>query len=120
MHDTFAKIGLEVIAFPSNDFDQEPRTNAEIKKWVKEQYNLKFKIMAKTHVNGPHTGSVFRWLRTNSRLYHPETNMSDLIGWNFFKFLIDGRTGKIVKILNNKQDPYQLVPEIRKLLGEYE
>lgn len=118
MHNHYGELGLEVIAFPSNDFYQESKTNSEIKQWCEQNFGNEIKLMAKTHVNGPETNSVFRWLRTNSDRYDPDTGMSDKIQWNYGKFLISITTGKVVTYLGPQERPDKLIPDIENLLNQ--
>ena len=52
--------GLEIIAFPCNQFGrQEPKSNAEIKKFTREKYNYSGTLMSKSDVNGDNINDVF-------------------------------------------------------------
>ena len=45
MREEFREKGLEVLAFPCNQFgNAEPGSNAEIKKFVQEKYSVKFPL----------------------------------------------------------------------------
>ena len=49
MYDNFSNKGLEILAFPSNQFgDQEPGSNEEIQNFCKS-YGLSFPIFAKVY-----------------------------------------------------------------------
>src|SRR5262245_35237200 len=49
----FRDKGLVVLGFPSNDFgEQEPGTNAEIKKFCTSRYQVTFPMFAKIRVKG--------------------------------------------------------------------
>ena len=79
--------GLEIIAFPSNDFrDQEKGTDEEIAKFCSLNYNIKFLLARKAHVKSlPGQSPVFFWLT------HAESNgwNQQLPTWNFSKYLVN-------------------------------
>ena len=55
--------GLEIIAYPCNQFaNQEPGTAAEIIEFQK-QYNVTFPIVEKIDVNGPNADPAWAWMR---------------------------------------------------------
>ena len=118
LYKMYGEHGLEIIDFPSNDFkNQEPKTNPEIKAWIAKTYQSKFLVMAKDHVNGPDTSEVYRWLRTNSEQYNQKTRYSEIIPWNYAKFLIDGSTGKVIKYNPPIEAPLELKSLIENLLN---
>jgi len=96
LHRTLKDQGLQIIAFPSNSFNLEPRSDFDIQEFVKENYDVTFPVLAKVDVNGPNTPQVFNWLKS-STVYtrSPEWFTLDDSGlqltdvqWNFEKFLI--------------------------------
>jgi glutathione peroxidase len=69
----YAKKGLEILAFPCNQFgSQEPGTDEQIKKYAHEKKNARYQLFKKTNVNGPSANEVFKFLRYNSELFIPE------------------------------------------------
>src|SRR5512136_3386695 len=57
--------GLEILAFPSNDFGgQEPGTNQEIKKFCERRYRTTFPLFGKIPVKGPRADPLYRYLTT--------------------------------------------------------
>jgi glutathione peroxidase len=52
LYTKYASEGLEIIGFPSNQFQQEPGTNPEIQRFVKDEYQVTFPVMQKIVVNG--------------------------------------------------------------------
>jgi len=61
LYEKYGPHGLEILAFPSNQFGgQEPGNNEHIKKFVTTRYNVTFPLMAKTDVNGYNSNPVFR------------------------------------------------------------
>jgi glutathione peroxidase len=83
--------GLDVLAFPSNDFgSQEPGTEAEIKEFCTSKFHVTFPLFAKITVKGPNKNSLYAYLTSS------EANASTTgeIKWNFTKFLV-GRDGRV-------------------------
>jgi len=91
--------GLEIIAFPSDSFNQEPLETKEIVSTVKEKYGVTFPIMSKCEVNGDNQEKVFKFLKAaNVRKGQekvPEWNKLEDSGlhpldihWNFEKFIV--------------------------------
>ena len=124
--------GLEVLAFPCNQFGgQEPGTDEEIRDFCSTQYDVTFPVFSKIDVNGPLADSLFVHLRTqapgdfgpaNGRLYdhvkasRPETLGTDEVKWNFTKFLI-GRDGEVVRRYEPNVTPEEIQPDVEALLG---
>jgi len=103
--------GLEIYAFPCNQFaNQEPGTNAEIKAWAIENYNVTFPMMSKIDVNGPNAIPLFQWLRSESSLE------GRAISWNFGKFVLNAN-GDIVRYWPPEVNPNGTLPVILDLLG---
>jgi glutathione peroxidase len=77
---------LIILAFPSNDFNQEKDDDNEIKAFCANRYNIQFPIIKKSVVTkaaGQH--AIFSWL-TDSVQNGWNTKGPD---WNFCKYLID-------------------------------
>jgi glutathione peroxidase len=106
--------GLEVLAFPSNQFGkQEPGSATDIAQFCERNFGVTFPVFAKIDVNGPNAHPIFRLL-TRSRRGFLGTRR---IKWNFTKFLVD-RRGNIVRRYAPSTDPMKLRTEIEKLLAE--
>jgi len=86
LYSEFADLGLEILDFPSNDFNQEPLGGSDLKDWLGKKYGSTFLLMGKAHVNGPEACETFRWLRKNSELGSSEDGKANKIPWNFAKF----------------------------------
>lgn len=81
---------LVVIVFPSNSFNNESRSNAEIRSAIESAYGASFIIAQKASVSGTDIQPVFNWLTKQS-----ENGLSDgNVTTDFYKYLID-RTGNI-------------------------
>ncbi len=86
---------VTIIAFPSNSFGNESRTNAEIRQFCQSNYGVSFRIASKNSVSGADAQPLFHWLR-----YASENGVLDgVTGRDFQKYLI-GRDGKIIGIFN--------------------
>ncbi|MFC2096708.1 glutathione peroxidase [Bacteroidota bacterium] len=101
LYKKYKKDGVEIIAFPCNDFyKREPGTNIEISEVYKKKYKITFPVMSKTHVKGDNIHPVYRFLTQKDRNGFDDTQVS----WNFQKYLIN-RNGKIEKIIKPKTKP---------------
>jgi glutathione peroxidase len=99
LYNRYKDKGFEILGFPCNDFgQQEPGTNAEIKRFCTEKYNVTFKLFDKIKVQGDEKTPLYAKLTNND-----VTGKSD-IGWNFEKFLID-KNGNIVARFRSKITP---------------
>lgn len=104
LYEKFKPRGLEIIAFPSNSFNQEPLESKEVRAVVKEKFGATFPIMSKCNVNGENQHPLFKWLKATynrGKAKVPEWNEIEQSGldrkdihWNFEKFvvfMVDGR-----------------------------
>ncbi|RLN89929.1 hypothetical protein BBJ28_00004624 [Nothophytophthora sp. Chile5] len=104
--------GLEILAFPCNQFlQQEPGTHEEIMEFVK-QYDCKFTFFEKADVNGATARPVFTYLKAKL----PGT-FGNYIKWNFTKFLVD-RNGQPFKRYAPKENPLSFEEDIKELLAK--
>ncbi|VDP99875.1 unnamed protein product [Trichobilharzia regenti] len=92
MHTQLVGKGLRILAFPCNQFGgQEPWPEAEIKKFVTENYGVQFDMFAKINVNGSDAHPLYKFLK-----HRLGGTLISAIKWNFSKFLVD-REGQPVK-----------------------
>jgi glutathione peroxidase len=78
--------GLEILAFPCNQFgSQEPGDAEEIKKFCSLNYDVSFPLFSKVDVNGDETAPFYSFLKESL----PGILGSKSIKWNFTKFLVD-------------------------------
>jgi glutathione peroxidase len=90
--------GLEVLAFPSNDFGgQEPGSAADIKKFCELKYKTTFPLFDKVVVKGAGAHPLYKYLQGL------KDNGGD-VKWNFNKFLVDPN-GAVVAHLESGVDP---------------
>ncbi|KAJ1346885.1 Glutathione peroxidase 2 [Parelaphostrongylus tenuis] len=111
--DKYKSQGLEVAAFPCNQFGgQEPGSEDDIKKFVESKFNFKPDLYAKIDVNGANAAPLYEFLKKEKG-----GTLIDAIKWNFTKFLID-RNGKVNKRYAPTTEPKEMVPDIEALLAE--
>ena len=104
--------GLEILAFPSNDFSaQEPGTNDEIQEFCQLNFGIEFSVNQKIKVKGEGQHPLFKALtedkkqsvKNNNGALEKLLNEKGLltgfdhdIHWNFEKFLVNEK-GEIVE-----------------------
>lgn len=73
------------LAFPSNQFYQEPMSDCHIQSYLQETASLTFPIFQKVQVNGHNAHPLFKFLSTKL----PGVLGTTSIKWNFTKFFLD-------------------------------
>ncbi len=112
LHEKYHTKGLSVLGFPCNQFlSQEPGTEEQIKEFCSLTFGVKFDMFSKIDVNGANTHPLYRYLKANSS----GIMGTDLIKWNFTKFLVD-REGKVVKRYAPSTEPKTIEKDILELL----
>jgi glutathione peroxidase len=91
----YAKRGLVVMGFPSNDFAQESGSNEQIAELCFNTYGVKFPMFGKTVVKGPQANPLYVALAQAT---------GQAPGWNFHKYLVD-RQGKPVAAYGSRVTP---------------
>ena len=105
--------GLVIVGFPCNQFGaQEPGSEAQILEFCELNFGVSFPIMAKVDVNGSQSAPVFDFLKCSA----PGLLGTEIIKWNFTKFLV-GRDGQVIKRYAPKDEPKDIVADIKKALG---
>ena len=87
LSDKYKSRGLIVLGVPSNSFNQEKKSNSEVKKFCEVNFNINFPLTAITEVKGDNAHDLFKWAKNNH-------GKSAIPKWNFFKILIN-KEGKI-------------------------
>jgi glutathione peroxidase len=108
--------GLVIVGIPANNFaQQEPGTDAEIKTFCSNKYNVTFPMMSKVSVLGDDKTPLYVFLTDKSA--NPQVGGD--IKWNFTKFLFD-RSGKPVARFepNVTPDSPQVTAAIETALGQ--
>jgi glutathione peroxidase len=109
LQDKYASRGLVVLAVPSNDFNQELASGAEVKEYCAVNFDLTLPMTEITHVKGAEAHPFYAWLRDQ----HGFTP-----GWNFNKVLI-GPDGELVATWGamTKPNSKSIVSKIEPLLN---
>jgi glutathione peroxidase len=112
LYERYQPQGLEVLAFPCNQFgQQEPGDDASIASFCATRYAVSFPVFAKLDVNGEHAHPLFTYLKTSL----PGVLGSQGIKWNFTKFLVD-RAGVPRQRYGSLLTPANLAKDIEHLL----
>jgi len=111
--DQHAKRGLQVLIFPSNSFNQEHKTNPEIKEWNSKHKGASFDVFSRIAVNGDCTHPLYAYLK------HAKGGPFgvNFIKWNYTKFLI-GRNGRAVKRYAPTTEPVDAEKDIEAELAK--
>ena len=80
IHENYKNKGLIVIGVPSDNFNQEPGSEEDIKKFCMVNFNITFDLTKKNNVVGPEAHPFFKWIDKN---YNVKPK------WNFYKFVIN-------------------------------
>jgi glutathione peroxidase len=92
LYEKYKDKGFVIIGVPANNFmSQEPGTNAEIKTFCSNKYNVTFPMMSKVSVKGDDKAPLYTFLTDKAS----DPQFGGDIKWNFTKFLFD-RSGKPV------------------------
>lgn len=96
------KDSLVVIGFPSNDFGNEPRTDAEIKLLLQNTYHIGFPVSVKTTVKDSltTTHAIYTWLQNQSE--NGSINMK--VKKDFQKYIVD-KNGMLIGVFGAKTNP---------------
>lgn len=86
LQDRYGPQGLYVLAVPSNDFDQELASGAEVKEYCTLTFDLTLPMTDITPVKGASAHPFYAWLR-DTHGFEP--------AWNFNKVLLD-QQGNVV------------------------
>lgn len=95
LHTDRAKEGLVVVGIPSQDFNQEAGTEAEVKRFCEANFGIDFPMTAILKVRGPEAHPFYRWVK-GARGWEP--------GWNFNKVLV-GRDGRVAGVFGASDEP---------------
>lgn len=108
LHKSYESKGLTVVAFPSQSFDQELKSDTEVAKFCKIKFGVTFPLASRTLVAGKDAHPLFKFLTSNAPV-------KGEVKWNFEKFLVD-RKGNIVARFGSDKKPEEIEGEIKKLL----
>lgn len=114
LYEQYQKQGLEILGFPANNFmAQEPGSDAKIKQFCTNKYQVSFPMFSKISVKGKNIHPLYAYLtkkEQNGVLDAP-------VAWNFQKFLIN-RQGKVIKSFSprDKVTDNKILKTIKKAL----
>ena len=80
--DQYKSKGLIVLGVPSDSFNQEKKSNNEVKKFCEVNFNINFPLTTITDVKGKNVHEIFKWAENNF-------GKSVIPKWNFHKILIN-------------------------------
>ena len=89
--------GLIVLGIPSNSFNQEKKSNEDVKKFCEVNFNINFPMSAITDVKGENAHEIFKWAEENY-------GKSAIPKWNFHKILIN-KEGKVEDTFSSLTKP---------------
>ena len=95
LYDRFHDQGLQMIAVPSDDFNQELDTDQEVKAFCELTYGIDMPMSVTTSVKGDKAHPFFKSLKEESGF---------VPSWNFNKILIDAN-GKLVETWGSTTNP---------------
>ena len=79
--------GLIVLGVPSNSFNQEKKSDKNVKEFCEVNFNINFPLTTITDVKGKNAHELFKWAKDNY-------GKSAVPKWNFHKILIN-KEGKV-------------------------
>lgn len=96
------KDSVVVVAFPSNDFGNESRNDADLKLLLQDTYHTSFPVSVRTSVKDStgNTHAIFHWLQNQGE----NGNMNVKVKKDFQKYLID-KDGTIIGVFSAKTNP---------------
>ena len=108
--DKYKKKDFVVLAVPSNSFNQEKKTNGEVKEFCEFNFNITFPITEISDVKGDNAHQIYKWAIKN---YGKKANPK----WNFYKILIN-KEGKIEDTFASMTKPMskKLIKSIEDIL----
>lgn len=95
LYDLYRDRGLVVLAVPSDDFNQELASEAEVKEFCDLNFDLDLPMTEITHVRGSQAHPFYQWVKAQNG-FEPS--------WNFNKVLI-GPDGKLVETYGSMAKP---------------
>lgn len=135
LYENYRDKGFEVLGFPSNDFmGQEPLSETEIKDFCSTNFDVKFPLFSKIHINGDERHELYQnlidakpetdvkngddLLNGLIKFGHTHLNETDVL-WNFEKFLV-GKNGEVAARFapDVKPDDERLLAKVEVELGK--
>ena len=108
LHEKYGPKGLVVLGVPSNDFGaQEPKSEAEIKKFCESSFGVTFPMTSKEKVIGVDAHGLYEWIAG-------QAGEAAAPKWNFHKFLFN-KEGHLAGSW-----PSKVSPTSKEITGEIE
>ena len=104
------ELNCHVIAFPSNQFNQQSRDSELMRDWCSGDRKLSFQVEDLVEVNGSNTCEIFRYLKKHAK----GALGQERITWNYTKFLICPNEVKIKRF-----SPKTNINKIMDFIREY-
>lgn len=112
LYQKFKDQNFLILGFPCNQFGaQEPGSSEEIQEFCSLNYGVSFPVLGKVDVNGDKATPLYEYLKSSA----PGMLGTELIKWNFTKFLI-GRNGKVIKRYAPQSEPHTISKDIEDAL----
>ena len=105
--------GLIVLGVPSNSFNQEKKSDEDVKEFCEVNFDISFPLTAITDVRGENAHEIFKWARENH-------GKSAVPKWNFYKILINTE-GKVEDTFSSLTKPMsqKIIQKIEETLKIY-
>ena len=109
--DLYKTKGLIILGIPSNSFNQEKKSNTEVKEFCEVNFNINFPLTEITDVKGDNAHEIYKWAKENY-------GKSAVPKWNFYKILVN-REGKIEDTYASLTKPTsnKIIKKIESLLN---
>ena len=108
--DDYKKDGLVIIGVPSNSFNQEKKSEDDVKKFCEVNFSIDFPLTSIVDVKGENAHDIYKWAKKNH-------GSSAIPKWNFYKILIN-RQGKIEDTFSSLTKPLskKIINRIKEIL----
>ena len=105
--------GLIVLGIPSDTFNQEKKSNKDVKEFCQVNFDISFPLATITDVKGENAHEIFKWAKENH-------GKSAIPKWNFHKILIN-KEGKIEDTFSSLTKPtsQKIIKKIEETLKIY-
>ena len=110
--DKYKDNNFVVLAVPSNTFNQEKKTNNEVKEFCEFNFNITFPITEISEVKGSNAHPIYKWATENF-------GSSAKPKWNFHKILIN-KDGNIIETYSSLTNPKskKITSKIEELINK--
>ena len=105
--------GLIVLGIPSDSFNQEKKSNKDVKEFCEVKFDISFPLTTITDVKGENAHEIFKWAKENH-------GKSAVPKWNFYKILIN-TDGKVEDTFSSLTKPMsqKIIQKIEETLKIY-